>query len=74
MRDLWRNAGAYIALLIVTLLFAVLTPEFRQPSNLLNVLDQAVRIGIVAVGMTAFIIETDMPVVAKENVAKFLTP
>jgi ribose transport system permease protein len=56
MRDLWRNAGAYIALLAVTLLFAVLTPEFRQPSNLLNVLDQSVRIGVVAVGMTAIII------------------
>ena len=56
MRDIWRNAGAYIALLVVTLLFAVLTPEFRQPSNLLNVLDQSVRIGIVAVGMTAIII------------------
>ena len=56
MRDLWRNAGAYIALIFVTALFAVLTPEFRQPSNLLNVLDQSVRIGIVAVGMTAIII------------------
>lgn len=56
MRDLWRNAGAYLALLAVTLLFAVLTPEFRQPSNLLNVLDQSVRIGVVAVGMTAIII------------------
>ena len=56
MRDLWRNAGAYIALIAVTLLFAILTPEFRQPSNLLNVLDQSVRIGIVAVGMTAIII------------------
>jgi len=56
MRDLWRNAGAYIALLVVTLVFAVLTPEFRQPSNLLNVLDQSVRIGVVAVGMTAIII------------------
>jgi len=56
MRDVWRNAGAYIALLVVTLLFAIRTPEFRQPSNLLNVLDQSVRIGIVAVGMTAIII------------------
>jgi ribose transport system permease protein len=56
MRDIWRNAGAYIALIAVTLLFAALTPEFRQPSNLLNVLDQSVRIGIVSVGMTAIII------------------
>lgn len=56
MRDIWRNAGAYIALLVVTAIFAILTPEFRQPSNLLNVLDQSVRIGIVAVGMTAIII------------------
>src|SRR5450432_465371 len=56
MRDLWRNAGAYIALLVVTLVFAVLTPEFRQASNLLNVLDQSVEIAVVAVGMTAIIL------------------
>jgi hypothetical protein len=26
MRNLWRNAGAYIALLIVTLIFAIKQP------------------------------------------------
>ena len=56
MRNLWRNAGAYIALLIVTLIFAAIQPEFRQPSNLLNILDQSVRVAVVAVGMTAIIL------------------
>src|SRR5579871_5210583 len=56
MRNLWRNAGAYIALVVVTLIFAARQPEFRQPSNLLNVLDQSVEIAVVAVGMTAIIL------------------
>lgn len=56
MRTLWRNAGAYIALVIVTLIFAAIQPEFRQPSNLLNILDQSVRVAVVAVGMTAIIL------------------
>ena len=30
MRNLWRNAGAYIALVVVVLIFAVKLPEFRQ--------------------------------------------
>src|ERR1051325_10530724 len=56
MQNLWRNAGAYIALVIVFLIFALLEPQFRQPSNLLNVLDQSVEIAVVAVGMTAVIL------------------
>src|SRR5690349_2722887 len=56
MRNLWRNAGAYIALVLVTLIFAAIQPEFRQPSNLLNILDQSVRVAVVAVGMTAMIL------------------
>ena len=56
MKNLWRNAGAYIALIVVTLLFTLIQPEFRTASNLFNVLDQSVRIGVVAVGMTAIIL------------------
>ncbi|MCW3053909.1 MAG: rbsC 1 [Chthonomonadales bacterium] len=56
MRNLWRNAGAYIALVVVILIFAVELPAFRQASNLLNVLDQSVEIAVVAVGMTAIIL------------------
>jgi ribose/xylose/arabinose/galactoside ABC-type transport system permease subunit len=56
MRNLWRNAGAYIALVVVILIFAIKLPEFRQVSNLLNVLDQSVEIAVVAVGMTAIIL------------------
>lgn len=56
MRTFWRNAGAYIALGVVILIFAAIQPEFRQPSNVLNVLDQSVEIAVVAVGMTAIIL------------------
>lgn len=56
MRTLWRNAGAYIALAVVTIIFAILLPEFRQPSNVLNVLDQSARVAVIAVGMTAIIL------------------
>src|SRR5207237_7475042 len=56
MRNIWRNAGAYIALVVVILIFAIKLPEFRQVSNLLNVLDQSVEIAVVAVGMTAIIL------------------
>src|SRR5207247_3989782 len=74
MRILWRNAGAYIALLIVTLIFAAIQPEFRQPSNLLNILDQSVRVAVVAVGMTAIILTggIDLSVGSVAALAPFL--
>ena len=74
MRNLWRNAGAYIALLVVILIFAVKLPEFRQPSNLLNVLDQSVEIAVVAVGMTAIILTggIDLSVGSVAALAPFL--
>lgn len=56
MRNAWRNAGAYVALAVAVLVFAAKTPQFRQPSNLLNVLDQSVEIAVVAVGTTAVIL------------------
>ena len=30
MRNIWRNAGAYIALVVVILIFAIKLPEFRR--------------------------------------------
>jgi ribose transport system permease protein len=73
-RDLWRNAGAYVALAVVVLIFAILSPEFRRPSNLLNVLDQSVEIAIVAVGMTAIIVTAgiDLSVGSVAALAPFL--
>jgi ribose/xylose/arabinose/galactoside ABC-type transport system permease subunit len=74
MRTLWRNAGAYIALVVVILIFAVRLPEFRQPSNLLNLLDQSVEIAVVAVGMTAIILTggIDLSVGSLAALAPFL--
>jgi len=74
MRNLWRNAGAYIALVVVTLIFSLIRPEFRQPSNLLNILDQSVRVAVVAVGMTAIILTggIDLSVGSLAALAPFL--
>jgi ribose/xylose/arabinose/galactoside ABC-type transport system permease subunit len=74
MPNLWRNAGAYIALVVVILIFAIRQPEFRQPSNLLNVLDQSVEIAVVAVGMTAIILTggIDLSVGSVAALAPFL--
>ncbi len=74
MRDLWRKAGAYIALALVILIVGLLQPEFRQPSNLLHVLDQSVEIAVVAVGMTAIILTggIDLSVGSVAALAPFL--
>lgn len=56
MRIRLREAGVYIALAVITLLFAIWQPQFRQFSNLVNVLDQSVEIAVVAVGMTLVIL------------------
>ena len=74
MKNLWRNAGAYIALIAVTHLFTAIQPEFRTASNLFNILDQSVRIGIVAVGMTAIILTggIDLSVGSVAALAPFL--
>ena len=48
--------GAFIALLILVILLSVISPEFRQLSNLLNLLRQAAFNGLIAIGMTCVIL------------------
>ncbi len=48
--------GAFIALVVLFLLLSVLSPDFRQPSNLLNLLRQASFNGLIAFGMTCVIL------------------
>lgn len=56
LRTLWtRLWGSYsigLAVLIVGLVLAILTPNFLRPDNLLNVLTNASIVGIVGLGMT----------------------
>lgn len=54
--DRVRQVGILIALLIIFAVFAVLSPVFLTPSNLLNILLQSSITGIIAVGMTLVII------------------
>lgn len=48
--------GAFIALLILVIALSVISPEFRQLSNLLNLLRQAAFNGLIAIGMTCVIL------------------
>ncbi len=48
--------GALIALVLLTLVLGVISPEFRAPSNLLNLLRQASFNGLIAFGMTCVIL------------------
>jgi len=74
MREIVRNAGVYVAVVVVAFFFAIWIPQFRQPSNLLNVLDQSVEIAIVSVGMTMVILTEgiDLSVGSLAALAPFL--
>ena len=48
--------GAFVALAILFILLSIISPEFRQPSNLLNLLRQASFNGLIAFGMTCVIL------------------
>lgn len=54
--DRVRQVGILIALLIILAIFAVLSPVFMTPSNLMNILLQSSITGIIGVGMTLVII------------------
>lgn len=48
--------GAFIALAALVIILSLISGEFRQPSNLLNLLRQASFNGLIAVGMTCVIL------------------
>lgn len=48
--------GAFIALAVLVIILSLISAEFRQPSNLLNLLRQASFNGLIAVGMTCVIL------------------
>ena len=48
--------GAFIALALLAIVLGAISPEFRQPSNLLNLLRQASFNGLIAIGMTCVIL------------------
>jgi ribose transport system permease protein len=49
---LWGSYSIGLAVLLVGLVLAILTPNFLRPDNLLNVLTNASIVGIVGLGMT----------------------
>lgn len=52
LSELLRRASVLLILLVMVLFFALSTPGFLRPSNLLNVVLQSSIIAIVAIGMT----------------------
>lgn len=48
--------GAFIALALLIVGLSIISPEFRQPSNFLNLLRQATFNGLIAFGMTCVIL------------------
>ena len=48
--------GAFIALILLVAVLSAVSPEFRAPSNFLNLLRQATFNGLIAVGMTCVIL------------------
>ena len=55
-KDMLRNYGLIIIFLAVVMLLAIVTPTFRKPMNLLNVIKQASVNGILAFGMMIVVI------------------
>jgi len=51
-----REAGVFLALVVLIIVLAISSPYFLQPSNLLNILRQISLIGIIGVGMTFCIV------------------
>lgn len=50
--DVMSRYGIYVALVLVIIVAAILSPAFFKPSNLFNVLRAASPLGIVAIGQT----------------------
>ncbi|MER3515157.1 MAG: hypothetical protein C4310_12875 [Chloroflexota bacterium] len=48
--------GIYVALVLVLLAAALLSPAFYQPANIFNILRQASALGILSVGQTIVMI------------------
>lgn len=54
--DVVRRFGLWVVLIAVTAVLALVSPTFRQPINLQNILEQNSIIGIVACGMAVMMI------------------
>ena len=51
-----QAAGAFLALIVLIAVLAVIAPNFLTSRNLLNVIDQVTVLGVVSLGMTVVII------------------
>lgn len=54
--DIASRFGAFIFLIVLCLIFAILEPAFFKPINIFNVLRQVSIIGLLAIGMTFVIL------------------
>lgn len=58
LREFFKKFGIYIIVLLEVIIFSILSPNFLNTTNILNVFRQVSIIGIVSVGMT-FVILTN---------------
>lgn len=56
LKQIFERYAIYFVLVFLIILFAILSPVFLTPTNLINILRQTSVIGIVAVGMTFVIL------------------
>lgn len=69
MRTFFQGWGLLIALLLICALFALATPIFLRPSNLINVTRQVSILGTAAVGMTILMISGGIDLSIASNLA-----
>ena len=50
--DIYKKIGIYVILVAVFLFFSIVTPQFRSPANIINIIRQVSMFGIVVIGVT----------------------
>lgn len=50
--DIYKKIGIYVILVAVFLFFSIVTPQFRTPANIINIIRQVSMFGIVVIGVT----------------------
>lgn len=73
--EIWSNFGMLIILAIVLTIFFILSPNFRQPVNLIDTFGLGSFVGIGAIGMSLLIMagEIDISVGSMQNLLGVLT-
>lgn len=50
--DIYKKIGIYVILVVVSVFFAIVAPQFRSAANIINIIRQISMFGIVVIGVT----------------------